>query len=410
MNKEKAQNLVNQVSTLLKSYEKIAKSTGENFNIFSVMGMESDEVKTHSRIIAELLNPKGSHNQGSAFLKMFFQKIEIEIFDFDNAHVFVEEHVGTIDKEYSEGGFIDIVIKDSKNQVVIENKIYAQDQKGQLLRYKNKYPSCKLIYLTLDGKKPSEFSYKIGNKKDLKLEEIMLVSYRVDIKNWIEKCLEKISLLPIIRETLVQYLQLIKKLTNQTMNNDLKREITELIKNNFLEASEIAKNYDDTKNKLIADFWEIIKNSISTSINKNIWKVVELKIIDSYNYINIKSSSEDCISFYCRYSLNSGEINYGIILKKEMQKSFKGGASSVFDELKKESIESIRNYKSGPQSVIIEKENDWNLNNPETLKEIYQNEFKIKDEIIKKMNEFIEINEKFYNDVLVYVKQQINNN
>ena len=52
--------LLNQVGSILKSYDKIAKSTGENFNIFTVMGMESNEVKTHSAIIGELLNPKGS--------------------------------------------------------------------------------------------------------------------------------------------------------------------------------------------------------------------------------------------------------------------------------------------------------------------------------------------------------------
>lgn len=47
----KTNHLLSQVSGLLKSYEKLAKSTGENFNIFSVMGMESNEVKTHSAII-----------------------------------------------------------------------------------------------------------------------------------------------------------------------------------------------------------------------------------------------------------------------------------------------------------------------------------------------------------------------
>jgi hypothetical protein len=163
MNMDKIENLLQQVSIIQKKYDEIAKITGENFNIFSIMRAETDEVRTHSRIIAELLNPKGLHSQGSIFLKLFFEEVKdlndiLENFDYDNAQVVVEEHTGRIDEDYSEGGFIDIILKDSKNQVVIENKINAGDQKGQLLRYKNKYPNCKLLYLTLDGKKPNESS------------------------------------------------------------------------------------------------------------------------------------------------------------------------------------------------------------------------------------------------------------
>lgn len=230
-------NLLQQVSIIQKKYNEIAKITGENFNVFSIMRAESDEVRTHSRIIAELLNPQGSHSQGSVFLQLFFQEIVslndiLDNFDYDNAKVLVEEHIGAINKNYSEGGFIDIVIKDSKNQVVIENKIYASDQKGQLLRYKNKYPDCKLIYLTLDGKKPSESSYKIENVQELKLDDIILVSYKVIIKEWLEKCLEKSYSLPIIRETLVQYLYLIKKITNLSRNQNMEKEILDNILNN----------------------------------------------------------------------------------------------------------------------------------------------------------------------------------
>ncbi len=265
---DKIKNLLQQVSIIQRKYDEIAKITGENFNIFSIMRAESDEVRTHSRIIAEFLNPKGMHNQGSVFIKLFFDEIQSlqdikDNFDYENVTVLVEEHVGAIDKDYSEGGFIDIVIKDSEHQVVIENKIYAGDQKGQLLRYKNNYPDCKLIYLTLNGKEPSEFSYKIGNEKDLKLEEIILISYLYNIKNWIEKCLEKTHSLPIIRETLVQYLHLIKKLTNQTTNNNMKAEIKELIKGNYDEIDNLVKHYYEYKNDFIVKL-----DNIHSSVNR----------------------------------------------------------------------------------------------------------------------------------------------
>jgi len=36
-------------------------------NIFSVLGLETAEVRTHSRLIAELLDPKGSHGLAARF-------------------------------------------------------------------------------------------------------------------------------------------------------------------------------------------------------------------------------------------------------------------------------------------------------------------------------------------------------
>ena len=234
---EKTKHLLNQVGSLLKSYDKLAKSTGENFNIFSVMGMERDEVKTHSSIIAELLNPKGSHSQGSVFLKIFFQEIEslneIPNFDFDNAVIKVEEYIGPINKEYTEGGYIDITIKDKTNQIVIENKIDALDQKGQLFRYKNYYKECKLIYLTKNGKSPDKISYYLDAKNNINIEEVILVCYKNKISTWIEKCHKEAIHRPMLRELLKQYSNLLKKLTNQTINNELKMDISELIKSNF---------------------------------------------------------------------------------------------------------------------------------------------------------------------------------
>ena len=269
-------NLLHNVEIIQKKYDDIATITGEKFNIFSVMRAESDEVRTHSRVIAEFLNPKGKHSQGSVFLKLFFKEIDClgdikENFDYENAKVLVEEHVGTIDEEYSEGGFIDIVVKDSKHQVVIENKIYAGDQKGQLLRYKSKYRDCKLIYLTLNGKEPSEFSYKIGNEKDLKLDEIILISYGHNIKNWIEKCLEKTHSLPIIRETLKQYLHLIQKLTNQSTNKKMSTEIQNLILDNYSAAEQIVKDFDNVKHKICG------------SIRADIINKLKAKLIDKYD-------------------------------------------------------------------------------------------------------------------------------
>lgn len=48
---------------------------GESFNVFSILKMESNETATHSAILAELLNPRGSHGCGSAFLGAFLRQV-----------------------------------------------------------------------------------------------------------------------------------------------------------------------------------------------------------------------------------------------------------------------------------------------------------------------------------------------
>ena len=54
---EKLQRLLDEVRLILKKAEvekKEADRRGENFNIFNVLGLTSDETRTHSAFIAEL--------------------------------------------------------------------------------------------------------------------------------------------------------------------------------------------------------------------------------------------------------------------------------------------------------------------------------------------------------------------
>ena len=66
--------LLGRVSDVHKKYSEIAKITGENFNIFRILKIEANEVRTHSAFIAELLRTSGSHGQNSAFLKIFINQ------------------------------------------------------------------------------------------------------------------------------------------------------------------------------------------------------------------------------------------------------------------------------------------------------------------------------------------------
>lgn len=112
-----------------------------------------EKENTHSKILANLLNPKGSHNQGSLFLEEFLSSIlryqvevgvDISKLKLDESFYIKREFcIKEYSPDKSDLGRIDIYIeiKDSDNNaigIIVENKINdAQFQPDQLPRYTN---------------------------------------------------------------------------------------------------------------------------------------------------------------------------------------------------------------------------------------------------------------------------------
>ena len=103
------ENILQQASVVNSLYKKIFQLTGDNFNIFKIIGLTSNEVRVHSAFIAELLNPNGSHGQGTIFFKLFIKELGLEIeLREDKVTVEVEKSIGV--KTENTGGRIDILI------------------------------------------------------------------------------------------------------------------------------------------------------------------------------------------------------------------------------------------------------------------------------------------------------------
>ena len=259
-------NILNQVriiSQKIKEQRQEKFERGENFNIFNDLGFMSDEVHLHSMFLANLLCPKGSHGQRGKFLEAFlkmlqksFPAISADSLELDTtiASVEVEKFIGR--QTDSEGGRIDIYLSDGKHSIIIENKIHAGDQYHQMLRYRNYGLAQKgddtgksfvLIYLTLDGCSPSEES--LG--EDLNENDIVYLSYKSDIRGWLERCVELASRTPLVRETINQYISTIDILTNNVME-DNKELLDILSKEENLDAFyDIVNNKNATINKII---------------------------------------------------------------------------------------------------------------------------------------------------------------
>lgn len=243
--------LVKQVGSIIRYSEIILKISGERYNIFNILKIEGDEVNLHSRLICSLLDPHGSHGFGSDFLRIFIDIVGLSN-NVNEASTQVEKYIGKINDEEDTGGRIDIFIKlKNDTSIIIENKIYAPEQKNQMLRYYNYSPNSPLLYLTLFGERPT--AYSTSGKKEVE-ERIIAISYEKHIARWLQKCIEKSASQPLLRETLRQYLNTIKQLTGDNMVEETKMEVIELITNNIEQAFTITKYLRDAQDELIAMF------------------------------------------------------------------------------------------------------------------------------------------------------------
>ena len=273
----KISNVLQQVRLLKNKYNEIAAVTGEDFNIFSILRIKHKEVITHTPMLAELLNPHGSHHQGAAFLKLFLE-ICIEDQEYTNPETF---RVRT--EERTDQGQFDIFLEKEKEAcIVIENKIYAGDQFRQLNRYyqdtkEKKFSDnqIKLIYLTLDGSEPGEESLKAenGEDSDLSKDDVKLISYKKHIISWLEECikLQEIQRISPIREIIFQYRDLLNELTGQPANRRYSMELKDILveNKNYELIHDLEKAILEFKVHVQLEFWkkltEIMRDKVDNS-------------------------------------------------------------------------------------------------------------------------------------------------
>ena len=222
---------VEKICTHEQALQKERYHKGENYNLFSILRIEGSELK-HSALIANLLDPKGSHGCGDAFLRAFFEIALKDAYPFEECtlpHSYTEYYTGPIAGDT--GGRIDILVKSSHYGLIIENKIYAGDQDKQLTRYDNYGKKTfgagryLLVYLTLFGSEASKESTATKSAEEV---GYLRLSYAEDILRWLEQCVRLADNKPLVRESLNQYIRTIKQLTYQDMNQKNIRKIIDL--------------------------------------------------------------------------------------------------------------------------------------------------------------------------------------
>ena len=239
-----------------------------DYNIFLALHKAGNEVNLHSRFIHSLLDPSGKHNQGTIFLDLFMRSCSLDEFkiDINNAKVTREDHN------------IDILISDEVNSkyIIIENKIYAEDQKEQIQNYikyiydeLDEKADIYVLYLTLYGEKPSSASlgkfklddnYLKNGKQQVKFKSI---SYKNDILKWLNECRAEMQNLLKFDLIISQYIDVIKSLIG-TYKNSISDSLTD-----FLLTKENYKYFSRNKGKDYFETYEKDYENATKQIVKN---------------------------------------------------------------------------------------------------------------------------------------------
>lgn len=392
---DRLESILDQVRVLKAKYDERAEVTGENFNVFSILDRESDEVKTHSAIIAELLNPRGSHSQGTLFLKLFLNQLlkreKLEQIKKENEFDKFKAEVETT-REGKVPGRIDILIesdgiKSGDVCIVIENKIYAEDQPRQLGRYYeyalDTGKEHSIIYLTLGGDEPKKFTL-YGSEPDkmsccgmlpedtvvcprthlpptppncrmLPKDIVVCLSYSKDIIEWVDACIKEVARIPQIRETLHQYQILLKKLTSQPINWRHAMALKDILlkDENYNLIPDLEAAISEAKDAFQCDFW--------TKLEKRLKAQKDLNIEDE-NLIYEVDGRAPGLTF--RFS-ESGNENYEIVFRiaddRDQYPLYYGFALREKENHKRVAIDDKKHDITPYQDIIDDEEKKNNL-------------------------------------------------
>lgn len=182
--------------------------TAPNHNIFRTLGVHWDEDRTHTPVLASLLDPLGEHAQGHLYLREFLAQCStkpgarLPRGDVTAGNWYVET------QKVTSFGNLDLVLACPAlgYLAVVENKIRAREQELQLNRYSDWlktqerfYADRVLIYLTPQG----------VDSDTAEGCDYLRLSYAKDITEVLERAIAQTEA-SSVQSTLRQYLHIVR--------------------------------------------------------------------------------------------------------------------------------------------------------------------------------------------------------
>ena len=208
------------IKPILGISQALRKQEMPDFNVFNMLGIARREVVA-TAMWKDLLDPKGSHEQGDLFLRPFLELLDNKLkymgedyyayatLPIDSWATSAEEFVRKVQTKDKDGR-VDVYLKNVNNYsaVAIEYKIDADDQERQVSRYydhlkKQKFKKFHVVYITPTGAMPSQFS--LGEMDERKVVCMSIQYELVPMLNEIQR--ENIQLPKKLRYFLENYIE-----------------------------------------------------------------------------------------------------------------------------------------------------------------------------------------------------------
>ena len=303
-----------------------------HFNVFELLGLERQEWM-HSAFLKDLLDPRGSHDQGDLFLRGFLKHCQSKYSQFPNLLEMCEAETG-LARVYAEvptglGRPDLLILLERKFAFVIENKIDAAEGPDQIRRYRDwlgyqpeaQMGAVVLVYLT-----PCPLASGISLP-----DKCFSLSYKEDITTWIERSVDDNRLESArVRHSLKQYLNTIRGLcTEAAMSNATDQStLAEFIRDNRQDIFDLWQAFKREFGDPRVAFWTKLAERIRDGIaSKDAGWDVRLDSEDpkylsrrNAGRIIVSSVISDTKHLYCQFSVQeyAGQLEYGIVWKEQL--------------------------------------------------------------------------------------------
>jgi hypothetical protein len=142
-------------------------------------------------MLANLLDPRGTHGQGAVFLELFLKTFGCEAFGIcDDARVALESRTEVLEGDLRR---MDIEILGRDFVLAIENKLAADDQPDQIADYlraiaQRSKRHTRLLYLTVDGRRPHVRSISAAARQSAVRSGALRLANYAEVAAWLAQC------------------------------------------------------------------------------------------------------------------------------------------------------------------------------------------------------------------------------
>jgi hypothetical protein len=273
---EAIKGLLNEVNLLRVARKRFSAQLAPDFNLFDYL--RTDEMGV-SKVIADLLDPKGSHGQGGVFLQEFAKILGLEpkwIAPTNDWQVVTEQQANGQRR-------IDVYLNSNVGIIGIENKPWAADQKNQLNDYadylKNKAAKKEWRLIYLGDKEPSTDSITKAKREELtRSGNLTCLNFHV-LEGWLDDCAAHSKAL-VVRVFIEELAKFVRTNINGELEMSEENEVIGEIRKspaNIAAAFHVSNAMNALKQGLLQSFHDELKSKLDEQGFHLVWDQVMTK-------------------------------------------------------------------------------------------------------------------------------------